>query len=40
MTAGDKVAVEDVGVVENAGRIDAIGQRHRPAANHASAYER
>jgi hypothetical protein len=26
MTAGDKVAVEDVGAVEDQGRIDAIGR--------------
>jgi hypothetical protein len=26
MTAGDKVAVEDVGAVEGPGRIDAIGR--------------
>jgi hypothetical protein len=26
MTAGDKVAVEDVGAVEDPGRIDAIGR--------------
>jgi hypothetical protein len=26
MTAGDKVAVEDVGTVEEPGRIDAIGR--------------
>jgi hypothetical protein len=26
MTAGDKVAVEDVGAVEDPGRIDAIGK--------------
>jgi len=26
MTAGDKVAVEDVGTVEDQGRIDAIGR--------------
>jgi hypothetical protein len=26
MTAGDKVVVEDVGAVEDPGRIDAIGR--------------